>query len=297
MVSLRRLGSTLNLRGRQLILRLRKRQAFENSFLASLPDSLHEPARLLFYQNPTPDEKRTGASIESYRKHISQSGETLRSYSSPHSGTFDKDGNKHAVPGPYAANTAKAHSQTGVSVKGGIFLKRLVTGLGARRVLELGTNTGFSGCYFLSCPELEELVTIEGSQDLCEIADTNLRRISGSYRIMNMLFDDAIDQLIQDGEKFDCAFIDGQHEREATHHYARRVMPLLKPGGAIVFDDIYWSDDMNQCWKELCEWPDFALTVDFQRTGVAFLRDRDEDKLHCDLCEYVGTPTIARKGW
>ncbi len=161
--------------------------------------------------------------------------------------------------------------------------------------MELGTNTGFSGCYFLSCPQFEHLVTIEGSRDLCEIADRNLRRIADNFTIMNMLFDDAIEQLVQNDENFDCVFIDGQHERKATSHYTKRVVPLLNKGGLIIFDDIYWSDGMNQFWKEICFSQGFSVTVDFRSKGVGILRSGEELKMHYDVCEYIGRPRIFRK--
>ena len=273
------------------------KKAFEEDFLKVLPSTLISAAQYLFYENPTPEEKRISTLVEAYRSKIFALDKTLFSYSSPHSGTFKQDTKGHAVAGPYLSSTAKAHGITGVSTKGGILLRRITTGLGARRILELGTNTGFSGCYFLTYPQIEQLVTIEGSKDLCEIAELNLKRISDKYKIMNMLFDDAIEQLCHDDEKFDCIFIDGQHEREATWHYTQRVMPLLTTGGSIIFDDIYWSEDMNQFWQEICLSNDFSVTVDFQSKGIAILRSGEESKSHYDICDYIGRPNIFRKGW
>lgn len=279
------------------IWRVINRRAFEEDFLRILPNTLKDAARLIFYRNFTSEEKRIAKSIETYRSSLITTDKILHSFSSPRSGTFKKDNNDHAIAGPYLANTSEAHAKTGASMKGGILLRRITTGLAARTVLELGTNTGFSGCYILSCPQVEQLVTIEGSKDLCEIADRNLRQFSDKYKLMNMLFDDAIDTLSHNDDKFDCVFIDGQHEREATWHYTKRVMPLLNNGGSIIFDDIYWSDDMNQCWKEICMSLDFSVTVDLQLKGVAILRLGEESKMFYDICEYVGRPRIFRKGW
>ena len=59
---------------------------------------------------------------------------------------------------------------------GGIQLKRIIDAFGHGNVLELGTNTGLSGCYFLSSENTEHFYTIEGSPDLCKIADINLKK-------------------------------------------------------------------------------------------------------------------------
>ena len=288
-----RISTKLNLELWKLI----NRKAFDEDFLRVLPDTLKDAAHLLFYSKLSAEEKRIGRSIEAYRRQIEENGKELYSFSSPHSGTFKTDDKGHAVVGPYTMSSASAHAKSGVNMKGGVLLKRITTGLGASRILELGTNTGFSGCYFLSNPRTEQLVTIEGSEDLCEIADRNLARVSDKYTIMNMLFDDAIDELYRENQKFDCVFIDGQHEREATWHYTRRVMPLLNEGGFIIFDDIYWSDDMNRFWREVCLSPDFKFTLDLRLKGIASSPSRDECKSHYDICEYIGRPRIFRKGW
>ena len=111
------------------------------------------------------------------------------------------------------------------------------------------------------------------------------------------MFDEAIEELHEKNEKFDCVFIDGQHERKATMHYADRVLPLLNEGGSIIFDDIYWSEDMNRFWKEVCLRPEFATTIDLRLKGVAIRKKANEPKAHYDICEYLGRPRFSMKGW
>ncbi len=72
---------------------------------------------------------------------------------------------------------------------------------------------------------------------------------------------------------------------------------LLNPGGVIVFDDIYWSDGMNQAWKELCQWPSFSVTVDLRGKGLCILGDGAQPGTHHDICDYIGRPRIFRKDW
>jgi predicted O-methyltransferase YrrM len=189
------------------------------------------------------------------------------------------------------------HAKTGVGSRGGIMLRRLVDGLGAESVLELGTNTGFSGMYFLSAAHKPRLTTVEGSADLCRIAQRNLGRVAdpARFRVMNCLFDEALDELERAGDRFTCAFIDGQHEQAATLHYAERVVSLLEPGGAVIFDDIYWSMDMNAAWRTLREADGFAVTCDLKSRGVCIVGDGPPRAY--DICDYVGRPRFYRKDW
>ncbi|WP_439881155.1 O-methyltransferase [Pontibacter sp. MBLB2868] len=271
---------------------------FKNEFLKRLPKEFHGAARLLFYHTFTPAEKELASKIESFRSRIPElsSAKEIYSYTSPHSNSFATDEQGNALPGEYLGSAVEAHMKTGSSTFNGILLRRIVEGAGVKRILELGTNTGFSGCYFLSVPGTE-LVTIEGSDALCEIAKQNMDRISDKHRIMNMLFDEAISKLIEEKATFDCVFIDGQHEQKATLHYTQRVLPLLKPGALIVHDDIYWSEDMHAAWEQMVQDPKFSQTVDLFYKGICVLGNGAENKAHYDMGEYLPRPEIFRKNW
>jgi hypothetical protein len=64
----------------------------------------------------------------------------------------------------------------------------------------------------------------------------------------------------------------------------------------LVFDDIYWSDDMNQAWKEFCQSSRYGLTLDLCMKGLAVI-GTEGSKRHFDIGEFVGRPRIYRPGW
>lgn len=282
-----------------LVNRLVNHGKFKNEFLKRLPQQYHGAAKFLYYRMPSSEEREIAREIESFRSEIPTiaAEKEIFSYTSPHSNTFQTDETGKALPGSYVSSAVEGHMKTGASTFNGILLRRIVQGTGVKRILELGTNTGLSGCYFLSVPGTE-LVTIEGSASLCEIAKVNMDRISKKHRIMNMLFDEAIDLLMQEKVFFDCVFIDGQHEQKATLHYTQRVLPLLKPGAVIVHDDIYWSEDMNTAWKKLCQDPQFSETVDLFYKGLCVVGDGSGRlSANYDLGEYLPRPNFFRKDW
>ncbi len=281
------------------LVRFAQRDKFAKDFLPTLPRQFQKLVQYSFDQNLTAAERDFGKKIEGFRREISSMGDTqtFGSYSSPHSGSQLQDDSGKLIPGNFGASSAAAHAATGTNVFGGTELRHILESIGGGRVLELGTNTGLSGCYFLSSGTLSELVTIEGSADLSKIAEKNLARISNKFCVINDMFDDAIKLLRQKNETFDVAFIDGQHEKQATLYYARALLPLLKPNGVLIFDDIYWSQDMNQAWKQLCFWPEFAITIDLGRRGICVLREGNEKNEHYDVCDYSGRPSIYRKSW
>ena len=267
-------------------------------FLNKVPEAYRDVMAFSYFRNFTTEDKKLGAKIEAFRTEISSNTEDpIHTFGSPHSNSdlFDETG--RVRPGIFKASTPKGVAKTGTRIFGGIQLKMLVDAYGPARIFELGTNTGLSGAYFLSSAKTSELVTVEGSADLCAIADRNLARIGDNYSIKNMLFQDAIEELTKKGEKFDIAFLDGQHEKQATLYYTDLMVPLMQPGGMIIYDDIYWSEDMNSAWYDLIERDEFGISFDFGNRGVCFLNGQSQGKQHYNLCDFIGTPHIYRSGW
>lgn len=285
-----------------LISRAKKFQSFNKVFLKFLPIEYHPAAKFIFYHKLafTSKEKKLGNKIESFRAKIPElvDKQKIESYTSPHSNSFRyKEGSEHAEPGELTASNIENHLKTGTGIFKGLLLKRIIEGTRTKKILELGTNTGFSGCYFLSVNDTQ-LVTVEGSESLCKIAEKNLSRISKSFKIMNCLFDEAIDQLITNNEKFDCFFLDGQHEREAMHHYTKRVAPIMSEGAIFIYDDIYWSEGMNLAWKELCQEYEFSQGVDLLSFGILKKNKKDQKPIIYDIGNYVPRPAeFYRKEW
>jgi len=286
---------------RHVLVRVTSFPKFQTSFLATLPSAFHPAAKFLFTPLFSKEERQIAQQIEAFRSKIPRlaAQPKILTYTSPHSGTFEKDDKGHAKSGDKVESDVKNQLKVGSHQIKGILLRRIVAGYGAKNILELGTNTGFSGAYFLSI-EGTNLVTIEGSEELCQIADQNMSRISKNYRIMPMLFEEAIDTLTEEKAQFDCVFIDGQHEKEATLHYATRVKPLMKANALYIFDDIYWSEGMNDAWKTLIADTHYSYAVDLSYVGLCIQEagnNSQNSPILYDMGKYTPRPEIFRKGW
>jgi predicted O-methyltransferase YrrM len=260
----------------------------------ALPEGLQEAGTWVVDPDPTEWERDLAERVERRRADIAQATGTISSYHSPLPGTFQRAEDGHAVPGPLLPHRAGAHAKTGSKPAKGILLNRIAVGLGAQRILELGTNTGLSGSYLAASPACRTLVTIEGSPELAEVARQTLAQFTTGADVRAALFDDALDDL--DGAKaFDLAFIDGQHEGAATEHYYRRVLPLMaQDGGVVIFDDITWSQDMRQAWLRIVDSGAFTLTVDFGRVGLGVLGPHRPSG-HVDFPKYLGRGHVQQR--
>ena len=223
----------------------------------------------------------------------------VETFASPKTGEYslDKDGN--IKPGNLNISTGGGFSKTGTKGYGGVELLKLAESISADTILELGSNTGLSGCYLLNSKYKPHLTTIEGSGELAKIASNNLSKFSDSFNVINSLFDDALKILIKNNKKFDLIFIDGQHEEESTLYYEKICFELLSPSGILVFDDIYWSKGMNKAWDKIKSDSKYSFYYALYNRGFVFKSNNISDlsSMNFDISKYLGKPTMNRKNW
>lgn len=126
----------------------------------------------------------------------------------------------------------------------GHFLHFLTKLIGARRVIEIGTFTGYSAISIASA------LPVDGQLICCDVSDTwtsiarDFWTRAGLADIIDLVLapaDKTLAALLSQGErnKFDMAFIDADKENYDT--YYEQCLSLLRTGGLIVFDNVLWS--------------------------------------------------------
>ena len=185
-------------------------------------------------------------------------------------------GDARPEPGKELTFTMKQVAATGKSKKWGVVLYLIARDFESNTVFELGACAGISAMYLSSAQSVEKLITVEGSEPLAEIAKESLKKCKYA-RVVNSLFDEAIDLELSAGDKVDLAYIDGHHEKVATIHYLNRLFPFLKGGAVVLFDDVSWSSDMREAWEVVSKNPKFSHAIDFGTIGVCILKTALED--------------------
>jgi len=131
-----------------------------------------------------------------------------------------------------------------ISPEQGQFMALLLRAIGARRVLEVGTFTGYSSLVMaLALPEGGRVVTCDRSEEYTRIARRYWREAGVDGRIELRLGDaqQTLARLIADDGRgrFDFAFIDADKENDGT--YFEQCMELVRQGGIIAIDNTLWS--------------------------------------------------------
>ena len=142
------------------------------------------------------------------------------------------------------ASYTRAHCKSPQMLTGpveGAFLRMLVQTSGARRVLEIGTYTGYSALSMAAgLPDDGELVTCDVDPDTSAIARSFFDRSPHGGKI-RLLRGRAIRTLksLPAEPRFDFVFLDA--DKESYIDYYEEALPRLRRGGLIAADNTLWS--------------------------------------------------------
>lgn len=123
----------------------------------------------------------------------------------------------------------------------GAFLYMLVRMLSPRRVLEIGTFTGYSAiCMALGLPDGGHIDTLEINDELEDLITEGFAKAGVEDRV-SLHIGDALEFLDaqEDGVRYDLTFIDA-NKREYPEYY-ERTLALTRSGGFILADDVLWD--------------------------------------------------------
>jgi len=121
----------------------------------------------------------------------------------------------------------------------GTFLQLMVHAIQAKRVLEIGTFTGYSALQMATAlPEEGELITCDLSEESTSIAKKYWSQSPHGKKIRLML-GDAKESIASLSGEFDLAFIDADKTNYIA--YWDLVVPKMRTGGVILADNVLWS--------------------------------------------------------
>ena len=131
-----------------------------------------------------------------------------------------------------------------ISPEQGQLMSFLVKLIGAKRIIEIGTFTGYSAlCMAQALPSDGELICCDVSSEWTDIGRP-FWQAAGIEQHIDLRIAPALqtlDSLLDAGQagSFDLAFIDA--DKTNYTHYYERCLRLVKPGGLIMFDNTLWS--------------------------------------------------------
>lgn len=166
----------------------------------------------------------------------------------------------------------------------GQFMAFLLKLMGARRVLEIGTYTGYSALVMAeSLPEDGRVVTLDRNEKTTGVAREFWEKAGVSHKI-ELRLGPARETLKELTGTFDFVFIDA--DKTNYGFYYEHALKLMEPGGLIVLDNMLWG---GQVANPHADDPDTLALKALNR------KIRDDDRVDLSLLPVADGITLARK--
>jgi caffeoyl-CoA O-methyltransferase len=127
----------------------------------------------------------------------------------------------------------------------GAFMTLLVTAIGARQAIEIGTFTGYSAIGIArGLPSSGKLLCLDASEEWTGIAKKYWAR-AGVDRKIELRLGPALESLrrLERGRKFDFAFIDA--DKTGYDAYYEALLPRMRHNGLMLFDNMLWGGRLS----------------------------------------------------
>ncbi len=175
-----------------------------------------------------------------------------------------------------------------ISPEQGQFMALLVQLMGVKQAIEIGTFTGYSSlCVARALPADGRLICCDVSKDYTDVARRYWSKAGLSEKIDLRLGPalDTLKGLARDrAGTFDLAFIDA--DKTSYPQYYEAVLSLLRPGGAVLIDNVLWGGDVAD---PKANDPETSILRDLNRMISS------DDRVDFCLLPIADGLTIARK--
>ena len=157
--------------------------------------------------------------------------------------------------------------------KYGRLLFRLVDYFKPSIILELGTSLGLSTAYLAHVNSETKVITIEGCPNIADLAQKNFNKLGiRNITVIKGSFDSELPGVLNSTDRIDFVFIDGNHKKEPTIKYFEQCLTKAVNETVFVFDDIHWSEGMEEAWNYIRNHPSVTLSVDIFFMGIVFFK-------------------------
>jgi predicted O-methyltransferase YrrM len=168
--------------------------------------------------------------------------------------------------------------------KTGQLLFRLINEFQPKITFELGTSLGITTLYLATPCSANQVFTFEGSPEIMAVAEANLTFMGvGNVQTIAGDLSQTLYEQVKKVPTLDFVLFDANHRYEPTVNYFETCLPKAHEHSVFVFDDIYWSAEMQKAWQYIKNHPQVTLTIDLFQTGLVFFRKENFEKQHFKL--------------
>lgn len=157
--------------------------------------------------------------------------------------------------------------------KFGKLLYRITQFYKPKNILELGTSLGISTLYLAKANQESQVYTLEGCPETAEVAQQNFKKLGAKNTSITLGdFNNTLENKLEEIRTIDLAFIDGNHQERPTIDYFKKCLKYSNNDTIFIFDDVHWSEGMENAWNYIKTHQKTTLTIDLFFVGVVFIK-------------------------
>lgn len=225
--------------------------------------AIHSPFLFDFYTRVIKADQKEGFDhIEALRKMLLSKDDTIE-VKELGAGSRVTDSNRRVVRhiARYATTPARFSR----------LLSRIIRHFQCKTILELGTSLGLNTLYLQQGNPAAVIHTIEGSPQIAKMAREHFAAVKAeNITVTEGNLDDVLKPVLTRLAKIDFVYMDANHRYEPTLRYFNWLLPQLHDQSIVVLDDIHWSREMNEAWKEIIKRPEVVISIDLFEAGLLF---------------------------
>lgn len=182
----------------------------------------------------------------------------------------------------FSSNTRKISQiakYAGISSKRGKLLLNTVQYFNSKNILEIGTSLGIGTSALSLAASSANITTLEGCKETASVA----LKMFEKYNLENIQlilgnFKTTLPKTLNE-KKYDLIYFDGNHTKQATLNYFYLSLQSIHNDSVFIFDDIHWSLEMEEAWREIKNHEAVKVTIDTFHWGFVFFR-KEQKKEH-----------------
>lgn len=170
----------------------------------------------------------------------------------------------------------------GISVQNAELLFRIVRYFQPNSILEIGTSLGLATSALVLGDKDAQITTLEGCPNTieqCQLQFQQSKINSENIIFLNTEFSSYLKNCQLNTEHCQLIYFDGNHSKKATLEYFNLLLPTISNDTVWIFDDIHWSQDMEEAWTAIKNHPQVTVTIDTFQWGIVFFR-KEQVKEH-----------------
>ncbi len=179
---------------------------------------------------------------------------------------------------------SKIAKTAGITRKRAELLFRIVNYLQPNSILEIGTSLGLATSALALGNPKAKIITLEGCPNTLVIPKemfqvSSFKLSSNNISFVTTEFSTFFKTQNPKPKTQNLIYFDGNHSKKATLNYFELLLPTICNDSVWIFDDIHWSNEMEEAWETIKKHPKVTVTIDTFQWGLVFFR-KEQEKEH-----------------